>query len=197
MSWSQKLLLTHPKVSHVVTVALDIDYAQKIGLKSEFMTYVKGGQIRQESIRNGFLAMPECDIVLVHDGARPFASIKIVDQLIERASEAACLIPVISNTSALKSVESGVVTGHQNGKYMLAQTPQLVWYQPLKLAFEKFSDRLDQFPDESSMIAELGLHVVTVAGSPANIKITHPDDETVARALASVLLQAGSTSKRC
>lgn len=189
LEWSQYLLLSHPKISHVITASNDVDEAQKIGMKSEHLTYTKGGNTRQESIRNAFLELPECDIVLVHDGARPFASARMVDELLLKSTEAACVIPVIPCTSALKTAEMDTIDRHISGKYVLAQTPQLVWREPMKLAFEKFGSRLGDFPDESSMIAELGAHVKLIPGSSSNIKITTRDDETLARALAAYLFK--------
>jgi 2-C-methyl-D-erythritol 4-phosphate cytidylyltransferase len=189
LAWSQTLLLTHPQVSYVVTVSSEIELAQKIGIKSEFMGYAKAGATRQESVRNALMKLPESDIVLIHDGARPFATARMIDELIKCSTEAACVIPVIPCTSAIKISEMNVVTGHVKGKYMLAQTPQLVWTDPLRLAFDRFGDRLDEFPDESSMMSELGVHVKTIPGASANIKITTPDDEVVAKAIAGSLFR--------
>ncbi|NTU61084.1 MAG: 2-C-methyl-D-erythritol 4-phosphate cytidylyltransferase [Caldiserica bacterium] len=189
LAWSQNAILKHQKVEKVVTVCSDVEYYSKIGMKSQSMSYIPGGSVREESVNNGLKMLEGFDVILVHDGARPFLSQRIIDDLIESADQAACVIPVIPCTSALKSVQSGFVTQHVNQKYMLAQTPQLVWSEPLRLTFERFGDKLGDFPDESSMIAELGLHVKTVPGSSANIKITNPDDEVIARALSMELLR--------
>lgn len=189
LEWSQYLLLSHPKVTHVITASNDVEEAQKLGMKSEHLVYIKGGNTRQESIRNAFMQLPDCDVVLVHDGARPFASARMIDELLLKSTEAACVIPVIPCTSALKTSNMDTIERHIGGKYVLAQTPQLVWYEPMKLAFEKFASRLEDFPDESSMIAELGTHVKLVPGSSSNIKITTKDDETLARALANYLFR--------
>jgi 2-C-methyl-D-erythritol 4-phosphate cytidylyltransferase len=182
-------MLKHPKVEKVVTVCSDVDYYSKIGMKSQSMSYVQGGSVREESVNIGLKMLEGFDVVLVHDGARPFLSQRIVDDLIESADQAACVIPVIPCTSALKSVQLGFVTQNVNLKFVMAQTPQLVWSEPLRLAFDKFGDKLGDFSDESSMIAELGLHVKIVPGSSANIKITNPDDEVIARALSMELLR--------
>lgn len=189
LAWSQNALLKHEKIEKVVTVCSDVEYYSKIGIKSQYMSYVLGGTVREQSVKNGFELLKDFDIVLVHDGARPFLNQRIIDNLLECANEAACVIPTIPCTSALKNVSSGIVTEHENKKFMMAQTPQLVWCEPLSLAFEKFGDRLSDFPDESSMISELGLHVKVIPGSSANIKITNPDDETIARALSMELLR--------
>lgn len=189
LAWSQNALLKHEKIENVVTVCSDVEYYSKIGIKSQYMSYVPGGAVRQESVKQGFGMLDDCDVVLVHDGARPFLSQGIIDNLLECANEAACVIPVIPCNSALKNVKSGFVTDHENKKFMMAQTPQLVWCEPLRLAFEKFGDKLADFPDESSMISELGLHVKAIPGSSANIKITNPDDDVIARALSMELLR--------
>ena len=189
LAWSQNALLKHEKIEKVVTVCSDVEYYSKIGEKSQYISYILGGDVREQSVKKGFELLKDFDIVLVHDGARPFLSQRIIDDLIDNAKQAACIIPTIPCTSALKNVSSGIVTEHENRKFMMAQTPQLVWCEPLKLAFDKFENKLSEFPDESSMISALGLHVKTVPGSSANIKITNPDDETIARALSMELLR--------
>lgn len=189
LEWSQKAIIEHGRIEFCVTVCSDLDYYKKLGLRSDYIAYVKGGATRAESVKNGLEKLQDFDIVLVHDAARPFLCNSIIDDLIEHANQSTCIVPVIPSTSAIKRSDMGFIIDHVNGKYVLAQTPQLVWVEPLKIAMDKNKGSLGSFPDESSLISSIGLHVKTISGSSANIKITNPDDEVVAKALASYLFK--------
>jgi 2-C-methyl-D-erythritol 4-phosphate cytidylyltransferase len=189
LAWSQKAMLENNHIERCVTVCSDIEYYKKIGIESSYMSYQKGGSVREESVFNGLTLLLDYDIVLVHDAARPFVSQRIIDELIANSNQAACVIPVVPCTSAIKTQNMGFITDNLAGKYILAQTPQLVWVKPLKIAMEKNKGSLESFPDESSLIASMGLHIKSVPGSSANIKITNPDDEVIAKALANQLFR--------
>lgn len=195
LEWSQKAVLEIDKVEKCVTVCSDLDNYKKLGIKSDYMTYEKGGPTREESVRNGLQHFTDFDVVLVHDGARPFVSRRIIEDLIDNANLAACVIPIVPCTSAVKSSEMGFISDHVSGKFVLAQTPQLVWVKPLLYAMDKNKGSLGSFPDESSLVSSVGLHVKAIPGSSVNIKITSPDDEMMAKALASVLFNSAKQQK--
>jgi 2-C-methyl-D-erythritol 4-phosphate cytidylyltransferase len=189
LAWSVKLLSTHPQVQEVVVACADIEKTKKLlhGHTGSNVSFVEGGDCRQKSVLNALKSLPDCDVVLIHDGARPFASSDIIDKLISEAKGYSCMIPVIPCTSAVKIIAGNEVSAHHMGKFNLAQTPQLVWREPLAFAMEKYASRLQDFPDESSLVAEAGFHVGTVHGSPFNIKITYPDDLSLAQAIVAYL----------
>lgn len=189
LAWSVRLLSAHPQISQVVVACGDIVKAKKLlhGHTSSNVSFVLGGSCREQSVYNALKSIPDCDAVLVHDAARPFASAELVDKLIAEAKSYSCVIPVIPSSSAIKIVSNNEVCEHLAGKHHLAQTPQLVWREPLTHAMDKFADRLQDFPDESSLVAEVGFHVGFVHGSPFNIKITFPEDLSLANAIVAFL----------
>ncbi|MDR0917060.1 MAG: 2-C-methyl-D-erythritol 4-phosphate cytidylyltransferase [Oscillospiraceae bacterium] len=146
---------------------------------------VAGGNTRGESVRNGvYAASKKCDLAAIHDGARPLVSDGIITSAIERAAKFHAAIPVVPVTSTIKRVENSVIreTPDRSELYE-AQTPQVFNMDLLKAAIERGGDATD----DASLVEALGAAVHTVAGSRLNIKITTPEDLTVAEALFKVL----------
>lgn len=189
LAWSARLLSMHPKVSDVTVACSDIEKTKKLlaGHTGSNVSFVSGADCREQSVYNALKSLPNCDVVLVHDGARPFASADIVDKLISEAKGYSCVVPLIPCTSAVKVTTGNQVSAHHKGKLHLAQTPQLVWREPLTHAMEKFEGSLQEFPDEASLVAEAGFHVGFVPGSVFNIKITYPEDLSLAQAIVAHL----------
>jgi 2-C-methyl-D-erythritol 4-phosphate cytidylyltransferase len=140
---------------------------------------VVGGEKRQDSVFNGYQALPaDTDIVLVHDGVRPFLSKQMIQQTIDVAGEFGAAITAIPVNDTIKQVgNSGVVqrTVERAGLWRV-QTPQAFRYDLLGEAFRKA--RADAFygTDEGSLIEYLGKAVRVVDGSEWNLKITRPED---------------------
>jgi 2-C-methyl-D-erythritol 4-phosphate cytidylyltransferase len=143
---------------------------------------IAGGRTRAESVRNGLdmvNAGPE-DIVAVHDGARPFASIDEIIQTIGKAKEtgAACLVGPVTDT--IKEIEGDRIVGTiDRRKLRRALTPQAFRYQILQKAFAH-GDVGDNVTDECYLVEKLGYEIAFVEGSARNIKITHPEDVVLA-----------------
>jgi len=189
LAWSVALLAKNKDIFEVVVATSDINKAKRLteGHIPTNVKFVMGGACREESVKNAFETLPPCDVVLVHDGARPFANDEIIKRLFSEAKTSACVIPVILASSAVKRVVKDNVIENLQGNFHLAQTPQLVWSEPLKFAFKKYFDRLSDFNDEASIIAAMGLSVVTVPGFGTNIKVTTQDDLFLAKAIAEKL----------
>jgi 2-C-methyl-D-erythritol 4-phosphate cytidylyltransferase len=140
---------------------------------------VAGGEKRQDSVFNGYQALPsDTDIVMVHDGVRPFLSKQMIQQTINIAGEFGAAITAIPVNDTIKQVgNSGVVqrTVEREGLWRV-QTPQTFRYDLLGEAFRKA--RTDSFygTDEGSLIEYLGKEVRIVDGSEWNLKITRPED---------------------
>ena len=144
---------------------------------------VVGGSTRAESVRNGLDAVdPACDVVAVHDGARPLVTSGEITAVVDRAtsSGAACLVTPVTDT--VKTVGDGLITGTvDRSKLRRALTPQAFRYDILRRAFEG-GELGDDVTDECSLVEKLGVPIATVEGDPRNIKITRPEDIVVAEA---------------
>lgn len=135
-----------------------------------------GGATRQESVRNGLLAMPcqASDWVLVHDAARP----GITPQLIAQLQQALAQHPVggilaLPVVDTVKQQQGDQVRTLDRSTLWLAQTPQMFRYQILLQALQQ---RGVAVTDEASAIEACGYTPLLVPGAARNFKVTVPDD---------------------
>jgi 2-C-methyl-D-erythritol 4-phosphate cytidylyltransferase len=148
--------------------------------KPEIVTKVViGGEKRQDSVYNGFCEVsPQTEIVLVHDGVRPFLSRRMIQESVDVAREYGAAITAIPLYDTVKRVDSsGLVsqTVDREGLWRV-QTPQVFRYELLKQAFKKANSEKFSGTDEGTLIEHLGKPVKVVEGSERNIKITRPED---------------------
>jgi 2-C-methyl-D-erythritol 4-phosphate cytidylyltransferase/2-C-methyl-D-erythritol 2,4-cyclodiphosphate synthase len=140
---------------------------------------VAGGESRAESVLRGLTAAGDTRYVLVHDAARPLASARLVDAVIEATRHHGAAVPVVSIADTVKSVEGTRVTGtvSRNG-LGLAQTPQGARTDWLRAALQAGGEAPT---DEASALEREGHMVAAVPGEPTNRKITHLSDLSEAR----------------
>ncbi|MCX7705848.1 MAG: 2-C-methyl-D-erythritol 4-phosphate cytidylyltransferase [bacterium] len=146
---------------------------------------VSGGAYRQESVLNGFLrCSKDCDIILIHDGARPFVSSGLIERVVRGVLKYGSCIPVYPVNGSVKIVKKGKLAGTIYEKdIVIAQTPQGFRRDILERVFLLNKKKLNNFPDESSMCEKSGYTVYTVVGEITNIKITTREDLQIADVL--------------
>lgn len=147
---------------------------------------VVGGATRAESVRNGLAAVSDaCEIVAVHDGARPLVSVDEIAGTIRKAAEtgAACLVGAVTDT--VKTIHGDEIAGTlDRDKLRRALTPQAFRVEVLRRAF--YLGELDEsVTDECYLVEKLGHPIAFVEGSSRNIKITRPEDIIFAEAILS------------
>ena len=134
---------------------------------------ITGGAERSESVRNGLAAIPE-GIVLVHDAARPFCPLGVVDRLLSALENADGAVPVLPVSDTLAKGDSEL-RGTVNRTQMLrVQTPQAFHVEDLVYAMEQTDMRLAT--DESTVMQAAGLKVATVPGDQMLDKLTTASD---------------------
>ena len=145
-----------------------------------------GGSFRQESVAKGLSMVPaECDVVLVHDGVRPF----VTPEIMERASEVAfrdgaCIVAArVKETIKRANAEGRIEETVDRDGLWGAQTPQCFRRELLISAMERARRENFVGTDESSIVERVGARVTVLEGDSRNIKITTPDDLSVAEAL--------------
>ena len=165
---------------------------------------VPGGEERYLSVVNGVLAVCEkggCEafdgkpeVILIHDGARPFLDDEIIGRCLENVSEdQGCVAAVPSKDTVKIADENGIVTDEPPRRNVwLMQTPQSftadVIYKACLLAKEEYEEfkqsaggKLPEITDDAQMVnMYLGTKIKLVMGSYNNIKITTPEDINVA-----------------
>ena len=143
---------------------------------------VSGGETRAESVANGLNAIDsqKCEIVAVHDGARPLVSVREISETVETAKKegAACLVGKVTDT--IKRVSDGkIVETVDRENLRRALTPQAFKYEVLKKAFEQ--NAIGEIAtDECFFVEKLGYEIAIVEGSARNIKITTTEDFEIA-----------------
>ncbi|HZJ76318.1 MAG TPA: 2-C-methyl-D-erythritol 4-phosphate cytidylyltransferase [Oscillospiraceae bacterium] len=140
---------------------------------------VEGGAERGDSVYNGLKAVnTNCDIVLVHDGVRPFIAENIIEKSIETAKDAGACAVAVRVKDTIKVVKKNMEVDYTPDRDALwaVQTPQTFRYRLLLEAYEKL--RIDdmKITDDAMLIEKLGHAVKIVEGDYENIKITTPED---------------------
>jgi len=171
-----------------------------------------GGPRRQDSVRLGLEALGPCEWVLVHDGARPLVTTALIERGLAAARETGAAVAAVPIADTVKVTASdGTVESTLDRKGLwAAQTPQVFRYDLLLRAHREVtadpstslppgspggaglggSGDTAGFTDDAAMLEALGLPVKLYEGSPANIKVTTPEDLR----LAEALLEAGAAA---
>ncbi|WP_298273076.1 2-C-methyl-D-erythritol 4-phosphate cytidylyltransferase [Geobacter sp.] len=147
---------------------------------------VAGGKERQQSVLNGLRAMegtPDDDVVLIHDGVRPFVTADILSRAIAVARESDGALVAVPAKDTVKVVEEGVITATPPRETLwLAQTPQAFRYAVIRAAHEVADAERFLGTDDAMLVERLGRQVRVVVGDYRNIKITTPEDMILAGA---------------
>lgn len=145
---------------------------------------VYGGATRWESVKNAVqsISPADTDTVLVHDGARPIVDAGMVSRLLAEMVQSSAAIPVVPVTDSLRIVMEGGSEAIDRSHLRAVQTPQAFFGAAIKSMYDMPYSPL--FTDDASVYEAAGFgSPALVAGSPSNIKITHPTDLAIAEAL--------------
>jgi len=151
-----------------------------------------GGRRRQDSVRLGLSRLdPDCEVVVIHDGARPFIAPEIIERCVEAASrEGAAVVGVpVSDTIKIVLPSRHVQQTPARDSLWEIQTPQAFRTEIIREAFQQAPSDVE-VTDDATLVERLGKRVWVVEGSRSNIKITVPEDLVYAEAL----LRAGLVS---
>ncbi len=144
---------------------------------------VPGGAERQQSVFNGIKHV-DTDVVLVHDGARPFIHEELIHQLTEATLLHAGAVVAVPVKDTIKKVQDrSVVETMERSSLWAVQTPQ-AFRMPILLKAHQEAEN-DQFlgTDDASLLERIGQQVVIIEGDYDNIKITTPEDLYFAEAI--------------
>lgn len=147
-------------------------------LVGDALRVVAGGSTRRGSVAAGLAALSaECDVVLVHDGARPFPPRPVIDAIIDAARSGYGAVPALPVTDTIKRADDFgrvLCTVAREGLWRV-QTPQGFPRSLLERAHATPADQFDATDD--AMLVELaGGRVDLLPGAVGNIKITTADD---------------------
>ncbi|MEK5520978.1 2-C-methyl-D-erythritol 4-phosphate cytidylyltransferase [Heyndrickxia sporothermodurans] len=162
----------------------ELMFKELLNPMEEKIKTVYGGTERQFSVYNGLQAVKDTEIVLVHDGARPFIKLSIIHQLVNDAHMHGAAIAAVPVKDTIKKVtQNQVMETVERSSLWQVQTPQAFRFSILFHAHQQA--HLEKFlgTDESSLVERLGYPVNIVTGDYDNIKLTTPEDLYFAEAI--------------
>jgi 2-C-methyl-D-erythritol 4-phosphate cytidylyltransferase len=143
-----------------------------------------GGARRQDSVNEGMRRLKDCEWVVVHDGARPFLTCKLIQQGVEAAimetGAAVAAVPV-NDTIKLANETGVVVKTLRRNQLWAAQTPQIFRSDIITRAYQ---DLRTEVTDDAAAVERLGYRVKLYMGAHSNMKVTTPEDLTLAEVIA-------------
>ena len=156
------------------------------GLRALHYTLQPGGARRQDSVSQGLACLDrDCEVVVVHDGARPFVSPALVDRCVEAALKEGAAIVGLPARDTIKMVSTERVvckTLAREGLWQI-QTPQAFRTELIRAAYERAEREHTEATDDAMLVERLGKTVVVLEGDLFNIKVTVPEDLALAEML--------------
>lgn len=185
----------HREIDEIMVICLEgwekplQAYAKQFGI-TKLKNIVLGGSSGQESIHNGIKELAKGhsmdDLILVHDGNRPFVSEQIISGCISTARQFGCSVAAIPCQEAMALTENGIVSmGNIDREHLKrTQTPHGF---PLGKMCELHRRAKEQGIKDTTatctLMMELGEQVYFYPGSEKNIKLTTLDDMDIFKAL--------------
>ena len=193
LEWSVDPFLKHPKIEGVVIgMQLDDEYMNWVNSLSEKIKGISsGGASRSETVMRGLAtllvdtyARPE-DWIIVHDASRPMLTVDDLDNFITAIGDHECggvMCQPIHDT--VKSSKEGKIFGTvPREKLFLAQTPQMFRLGLLLISLQRCKETDFKVTDDSQAVERNGYIPMRVPGNPRNLKLTTPEDWSLAEVL--------------
>ena len=178
-----KKLSDSPLIDRIVIVARKIDFDEikaiikRHGIKKAD-TITEGGETRRQSVFNALSCVDDEDIVLIHDGARPFISENLIERLIEKTKEVGAAVPGLVPKETISTIDENShfkdITERKSLRCL--QTPQVFFAERIKKAHKMANAKKLEFTDDCSLYKYFGGEIAIIDGEEYNIKITVPED---------------------
>jgi len=187
LAWSVDTCHGYSLVQQIVLVLNDEDLARGQKLKKERgwskVTLCPGGARRQDSVRKGLNQIRDCDLVMIHDGARPFLTPDLIEDglKIVGGTEAAVAAVPVKDTIKLAADVRLIGETLQRERLWAAQTPQIFSFDMITRAYENLATEVT---DDATAVERLGHKVQLYMGDYKNIKVTTAEDLALARIIA-------------
>jgi len=191
LAWPVDICQQNDLVEQIVITLNSNNLKQGQKLKEE-RTWSKvaiclGGARRQDSVKEGLHKLKCCDWVIIHDGARPFLTLDLIQNGLEAAKETGSAVAAVPVKDTIRFADDqGLITETpQRNKLWLVQTPQIFSFDVINEAYRKL---ITEVTDDSAAVKLLGCEVKLYPGDYSNIKITTPEDLALAEIIAQVVL---------
>ncbi|MGH7871485.1 MAG: 2-C-methyl-D-erythritol 4-phosphate cytidylyltransferase [Candidatus Binatia bacterium] len=190
-------LFSTPAIHDVILVIAPDDFARcetflrgDINLSNRSWSMQSGGATRQQSVQRGLARLPaDTEIVVIHDGARPFVSAGLLERCIAAAADKGAAVVGSPARDTIKIVTSDgwVQSTPERRSLWEIQTPQAFRRDIIVAAHEKAAREGFTATDDAMVVERTGQPVIVIEGECLNFKITVPDDIW----LAELLIRAG------
>jgi len=188
----------HPAIDHICIVSPEeeIDYCRAEVVERFGFTKVRnlipGGAERQDSVYNGLsaCAAADSDIILIHDGVRPFFPSGCIEEVVTAAERTGACVVGVPVKDTIKEVEEGLIRSTPDRRRLWqAQTPQAFVFGLIRDAHERARREGFRGTDDASLVERIGHPVAMIEGSYRNIKITTPEDLILAEAFIKLQIE--------
>ena len=184
--WTLSVFQNTKSVQGIILVINPEDKNKLMNFKfSKMIKVVVGGKERQDSVYNGLKALPEeADLVIIHDGARPFVTPVIIEAAVRQARKKGAIVVGVPVKDTIKLVKPKSLTVNKTvdrDGIWVAQTPQVFKKDLIMLAYQKYGR--EKATDDAMLVEKLGKPVEMLMGSYINLKVTNPDDLVLAEAI--------------
>ena len=172
-----------PEIDEVIVVCRECDIeAFSDIIKDDEITFVIGGDTRQQSVLNAVETVDECDYLVIHDGARPLVTQTAILNTLDKAQvyNAAATGVTVKDTLKIVDDDLSVVGTADRNRLVSVQTPQIFNFNLYKKALKKAQSEHKDYTDDCQLIEKLGEKVFVVLGDYDNIKITTKSDIAIA-----------------
>jgi len=187
LAWSVDTCQGYSLVQQIVLVLQDKDLARGQKLKEERswskVTLCPGGARRQDSVREGLKQMRDCNWVMIHDGARPFLTLDLIEHGLKIVEEIGAAVAAVPVKDTIKLAADGELIGEtlRRDRLWAAQTPQIFSFDMITKAYENLATEVT---DDATAVERLGHKVQLYMGDYKNIKVTTTEDLALARIIA-------------
>jgi 2-C-methyl-D-erythritol 4-phosphate cytidylyltransferase len=187
LAWSVDTCQQSSFVQQIVLVLNDVDSARGQKLKKERgwskVSLCSGGARRQDSVKEGLKKIRGCDLVMIHDGARPFLTPDLIEDGLKIVGEIGAAVAAVPVKDTIKLAADGRLIGEtlQRDRLWAVQTPQIFSFDVITRAYENLAAGVT---DDATAVERLGYKVQLYMGDYKNIKVTTLEDLALARIIA-------------
>jgi 2-C-methyl-D-erythritol 4-phosphate cytidylyltransferase len=142
-----------------------------------------GGARRQDSVREGLKQICDCDLIMIHDGARPFLTTDLIEDGLKVVAETGAAVAAVTVKDTIKFADNRKMIKQtlKRDRLWAAQTPQIFSYNVITRAYENLPAEIT---DDATAVENLGYKIQVYMGDYRNIKVTTIEDLELARIIA-------------
>jgi 2-C-methyl-D-erythritol 4-phosphate cytidylyltransferase len=180
-----RTLHDHPGIDTVTVIAADSDRPELDRIFRErerwpkLQPWVSGGAERQESVANGLAALEARppDWVLIHDGARPFCSPRLIERLLAALRQSPAVVPVLPISDTVRRIELPAASAVlERERLFRTQTPQGFYWSVIREAHRLAGAKGLRGTDDAQLVEAMRSPIAFVEGEARNIKLTAGTD---------------------